>query len=170
MTNTQSAQATLADIYPTPSECQALKRFTGAWAVEGTLSAEGATMPLTGTWSFAPAAAGWGVASMLRGHIDPLGAYEEDDLLGFDAETGLFHIYSLTNTGAVHDHVARWVTSDRLEFDYTGLQGGKPYRETGSVEFIDARTMRVESEDYVDGALSSRMLATLRPAQGVGGI
>lgn len=164
MTNTQSAQPTLADIYPMPPECQALERFTGVWTVEGTISAEGAAMPLTGTWSFTPAAAGWGVASKLRGHIDALGAYEEDDLLGFDAETGLFHIYSLTNSGAVHDHVARWVTSDRLAFDYTGLQGGKPYRETGSVEFTDPRTMRVESEDYVDGALSSRMLATLRRA------
>lgn len=62
----------------------------------------------------------------------------------------------------MHDHLAKWATPDRLEFEYTGLQGGKPYRETGSAEFAGQHTLRIESEDYVDGALSSRMLVTLR--------
>lgn len=162
MTNTQNSQPTLTEIYPVPPESLELNRFAGVWTVDGTVAAEGAEMPIKGVWKFAPAAAGWGIAATLRAHIDPLGAYEEDDLLGFDAETGLFHIYSLTNSGAVHDHVARWTTSDRLEFDHTGLQGGKAYRETGSVEFADERTLHIESEDYVDDALSSRMLMTLR--------
>ena len=154
--------STLAEMFPIPAEARALERFLGSWDVDGTLTVEGNPLPLTGEWHFAPAAGGWGLKGTLHARIEGLGAYEEDDLFGFDVETGLFHLYSLTNSGAVHDHEARWTSADILEFSYEGLQGGKPYRELGQVEVLDGGRLRAESTDYVDGELATSMDVMLR--------
>jgi hypothetical protein len=165
MNETQgSAQAeapTFANLFPIPDEARRLERFLGTWNVSGALTAEGTVMPMSGQWQFSPAAAGWGVASELRAEVEGMGVYEEYDLVGFDAETGLFHVYSLTNSGAVHDHVARWSTADRFEFEYTGLQGGQPYREVGTVEILADGGIRVTSEDFVNGEIATSMEARL---------
>jgi hypothetical protein len=162
MTDTAEAvPPTFADLFPIPDEARRLERLLGTWKVSGALTAEGTVMPMSGQWQFSPAAAGWGVASELRAEVEGMGVYEEHDLVGFDAESGLFHVYSLTNSGAVHDHVARWPTADRLEFEYTGLQGGRPYREVGTVEFLADGGLRMASEDFVDGEMASSMEARL---------
>jgi hypothetical protein len=44
-----------------------------------------------------------------------------------------------------------------MDFEYDGLQGGKPYWETGSVRFLAADQMRAASSDYVGGELASSM-------------
>jgi hypothetical protein len=151
----------LADLFPVPAQARTLERFIGTWSISGTLEVAGSRLGMTGEWRFAPAAAAWGVKATLSAAIEGMGAYEEDDLFGFDVETGTFHIYSLTNSGAVHDHPARWSSADVMEFSYDGLQGGKSYRETGRTEFLGADRIRVESTDYVDGALSTAMIVVL---------
>jgi hypothetical protein len=116
---------------------------------------------MTGEWRMTPAAAGWGIAGTLHASIEGLGAYEEHDLVGYDVETDMFHIYSLTNSSAVHDHVARWRSADVLELEYTGLQGGKSYRETGTTEFMPDGSLRITSEDFVDGQRATSMSVML---------
>ena len=169
MTNTETTELrsdaaeapTLAELFPVPEQAQQLARFLGVWAVDGSLTVEGNPLTMTGEWSFTPAAAGWGVKASLHAEIEALGAYEEDDLVGFDVETGTFHIYSLTNSAAVHDHVASWTSENILSFDYEGLQGGKAYREVGRMEFLSEHRMQAESTDYVDGEVASAMHVTL---------
>jgi hypothetical protein len=163
MTDTTSSPAspTFAELFPLPDEARHLDRFLGTWRVQGVLTVDGNDLPMTGAWRFTPAAAGWGIASELVAHVEGLGSYEEHDLVGFDIETGLYHIYSLTNSGAVHDHVARWRTDDAIDFEFTGLQGGKPYRETGTMTFRTDGAIHATSEDYIDGALASRMAVDL---------
>jgi hypothetical protein len=167
MTNAGSTEAagqmpTLAELFPVAEQARALERFLGRWSVEGTLTVEGNPLRMRGEWLFSPAAAGWGVKGTLRAEIDGMGVYEEDDLVGFDVETGSLHLYSLTNSAAVHDHVASWSSADVFEFDYEGLQGGKPYREVGRAEFLGADRLQIDSTDHVEGQLSSEMKATLR--------
>ena len=160
--STQSEPGGLDHVFPIPEEARRLARLLGTWAFTGSLTAEGNEMPMNGTWRFTPAAAGWGVASVLEAQIEGMGGYVEHDLLGFDAETGMFHLYSLTNSGAVHDHVARWTSDDHLEFEYTGTQEGKPYREVGYVRFTADGNLDVWSQDTVDGVIESVMAGSLR--------
>jgi hypothetical protein len=165
MTGSEAEAQTLAELFPVPDQARQLARFIGAWAVEGTLTVEGNPLKMVGEWIFAPSAAGWGVRASLRAEIEALGAYEEDDLVGYDVETRTFHIYSLTNSGAVHDHVASWASENVLDFEYNGLQGGKPYREVGRVELLAADRMLAESTDFVDGQEASSMEVTLTRRQ-----
>jgi hypothetical protein len=152
---------TLAEMFPIPGEVRALERFLGTWKATGSLAMEGANLPMSGEWRFAHAAGGWGLVAELNAEIEGMGAYHEHDLVGFDVETGRLHIYSLTNTGAVHDHPAGWVNEDVMELEYEGTQGGKPYREVARVTFVSADRMQVESTDYIDGEQSSQMQLTL---------
>ena len=38
--------------------------------------------------------------------VEKLGAYDLDNLFGFDKETGKLHIYSITGMAETHDHIA----------------------------------------------------------------
>lgn len=87
---------------------------------------------------------------------------KEGDLIGFDKETGTFHIYSITNSAAVHDHVGGWTDERTLEVAYEGLQDGKPYRETAIVRVMPDDALHLESVDYIDGELASITAVTLR--------
>ena len=62
---------------------------------------------------------------------------------------------------AVHDHIASWASENVLDFEYDGLQGGKPYREVGRVKLLAADRMLTESTDFVDGQEVSSMQVTL---------
>jgi hypothetical protein len=169
MTNastTNTAQAggmpTLSELFPIPDAIHSLDRLLGTWRVEGTLTVGENPLRLDGRWEFTAAAAGWGIKAALRADVEGMGAYVEDDLLGYDVETQTFHIYSLTNSGAVHDHVARWTGADVFELTYDGLQDGKPYHEEGRVTFIPGGQMQIVSRDFVAGELASSMDVTLR--------
>ncbi len=165
MTNTDTMNAAgeqqrmpaLAELYPIPDGAIELRRLLGTWAINGTLAVEGTPLAITGNCEVAPAAGGWGLRVVFDADIDQLGAYHENDLFGFDAETGMVHLYSITNTAAVHDHPARWVTRDVMEFEYLGTQGGKPYREAGRMEFVTDERIQLESIEYIDGEVSSAM-------------
>lgn len=158
---TTQKMPTLGEMFPIPDGAKALERFLGEWEVNGSLTMEGTTLPMAGRWLFEPAAAGFGVRCTLTAEIEGLGAYAESDLVGFDAETGAVHIFSLTNSGAVHDHAGRWVGDDRIEFEFNGTQGGKPFREVGTMDIVAPTRLHLVSTDYVDGAVTAVMEATL---------
>jgi hypothetical protein len=159
---TQEQMPTLAEMFPKPEETSRFARFAGEWALEGTLTLEGTPLPMTGSWTFTIVAGGWGVRGVMRSQVEGLGTYEEDDLVGFDQETGQFHVYSITNSAAVHDHVGGWTDPHTFEIAYEGRQGGKPYREMARVKFSNDATLEMESTDYVDGQLASVLAVTLR--------
>jgi hypothetical protein len=153
---------TLAEMFPLPDGAKTLERFIGDWTFDGTLTIEGNALPMTGEWSFTGVAGGWGVRGAMTSEVEGLGSYEEDDLVGFDQETGKVHIYSVTNSAAVHDHVGEWSDENTLQAEYDGLQGGKPYHEAIRVRFTASDVIEMESQDYVEGELASAIVVTLR--------
>ena len=122
---------------------------------------EGNSMPVSGIWRFVPAAAGWGLRAKFEGNVEGMGRMEEDDLFGFDAETGKTHIYSLTNTGNVHDHVGGWTGADSLEFVCATTQDGKPYREVIVCAFRGSE-VAVTITEWVEGQQTAVFAATFR--------
>lgn len=152
----------VAEMFPGPEGAKRLERFLGEWVVEGSLTMEGNAAPVAGHWSFVPAAAGWGLRSKFEGMIEGMGRADEDDLVGFDAETGLVHIYSLTNTGNVHDHVGDWTGADTMEFVCETTQGGAPYREVITCDFTSPTSVTFHSTEHIGGELASTFEANLR--------
>ncbi len=158
---TQEQTDAVAEMFAVPEGAKRLEWFVGEWTLGGTLELEGNTFAISGDWSMTPAAGGWGVRSQLRGEIEGLGPMLEDDLLGFDPETALIHLYSLTNTGNVHDHVGQWREDGGFDLVYEGTQQGQPYREEIELRREGERRFTVRSVEHVGGALASMMQAEL---------
>lgn len=159
MTTQQTDQ--VAVMFPIPEGAKRLERFRGDWTVTGSLAMEGNTMPVAGRWQMVPAAAGWGLRCKFEGTIEGLGTADEDDLVGYDQETGLSHVYSLTNTGNVHDHVGDWTSADVLELVYEGTMQGAPYREVVTCTFSGDAAVQLRSVEHVGGELVSVFEANL---------
>lgn len=158
---TQEQTDAVAEMFPVPEGAQRLEAFVGEWTLSGTLEMQGNTFAIAGDWSMTPAAGGWGIRSELRGRIEGLGAMLEDDLLGFDQESGQVHLYSLTNTGNVHDHTGQWRDDGGIDLVYEGTQQGQPYHETIELRSDPAGRLTVHSVERIGGAVASVMAATL---------
>jgi hypothetical protein len=153
---------TFRELFPIPTEARKLQRFLGSWRIRGTLTVEGTPLAMSGTWTFEEAAGGWGVKATMRATVDGMGSYEEDDLVGFDVETGTYHVYSLTNSSAVHDHIGVWVDERTFTIAFDALQTGKPFREEVTVNFVSDRELEIHEKDYLDGQIVTMMDAVLR--------
>jgi hypothetical protein len=162
MTTQEQRIDRVAELFPIPEQARTLERFIGEWTVEGTITTEGETGAMSGTWSFTRAAGGWGIHARLDGYLEGLGVLDEDTLVGFDAGSGVFHAYSLTNTGHVHDHPGGWVDADTLEFALDASQGGKPYREEISIRFTGRDELHIRGVEYIEGQVVTSMDARLR--------
>lgn len=153
---------TLGDIFPLPSEASKLKVFLGDWKVEGTLTFEGKPFKVRGFWRATSAASGWGVLNVGKMEIEGLGAYEEFDILGFDPGEKIFHLFSVTNTAAAHDHKGKWSGEDSISFVFEGLQEGKVYKEEIEAKFRSPMEFTLYEKDTLDGQVISTMDITLR--------
>lgn len=158
---TQEQTDMVAEMFPIPDGAKRLEWFIGEWTLGGTLQMGADTFAISGDWSMTRAAGGWGVRSVLRGQVEGLGAMLEDDLLGFDQESGLIHLYSLTNTGNVHDHTGPWRDDGGLDLVYEGTQQGQPYREEIELRRDGEGRFTVRAVEHVGGEVASVMLAEL---------
>jgi hypothetical protein len=82
--------------------------------------------------------------------------YEETDLMGWNAADGLYHWYSVTNAGEVHDH---WGSCDGnvTTFQYQGVADGKLLVERITFTMVDARTMRIHATTTVGSEILNSM-------------
>ncbi|MBX7112529.1 MAG: hypothetical protein K1X87_11885 [Dehalococcoidia bacterium] len=154
---TQEQTDMVAEMFPIPEGAKRLEWFIGEWTIDGTLQMGEDTLPLTGGASILAAAGGWGLRSELVGQVQGLGTMRENDLFGFDQERGLLHMYSLTNTGNVHDHVGQWRDDGGFDLVYEGVQQGQPYREEMEVRRTGEAAFTIHDVEYVAGALASVM-------------
>jgi hypothetical protein len=118
-----------------PDEAARLAAFLGEWSVSGSLTAGDSPASVSGTWRFDQAADGWGVRGQMHTDIEGMGAFEEEELIGFDAEAKQVHMFSM-NRYAVRDHVGGWVSDDTLLTRYSGRSDGTEVTEEISGEFV----------------------------------
>ena len=146
-----------AEAAPTPLD--GLSSLLGTWKGGGAFSSGADVVKIGATWSCKHTAAQFGVLCTLHvTGIPGVPAYEETDLLGYEASANAYHWYSVTNAGETHDHVAAANESKLLRFSYTGTQQGKPLREVIDLDFAK-RPGHVSgrAETFVAGATVSVM-------------
>lgn len=92
-----------------------------------------------------------GIRSELQAGVPGMGAYHEDDLWGFDQWQEKIHFYSVTSTGAVHDHSGTWKDDKTLELHWEGLYEGKPATEDIVLTLVADNEIRVHEIDTSEG-------------------
>lgn len=155
-------QTDLSSIFPLPDEAKRLEVLVGQWNIEGYLVFGGKRLRAKGVWMLSWAAAKWGILNVGEIEIEEMGVYEEVDLIGFNAGDRLYHLFSVTNTAATHDHKGKWLDEGTLSFTYEGLEEKKPYREDIEIKIISPNELEVIEIDVLAGETVSKMAISLK--------
>lgn len=138
---TAFAQQTLAQP-PTSPALESILRFEGRWSGQATLVLEGKTFQFAYHADFKKTSDGKGLYMEEWFTSPELGEMKGSNLIGFNANDGKIHWFSVDNFGTTHDHLGTWKTADHFAMQTTEMQGGKKF-----VEKID---MKVRSNELMD--------------------
>jgi hypothetical protein len=136
-----------------PEEAKRLAAFHGDWTVEGLLRSKGWAPPLSGRWSFAQTADGWGVRATMQTEIEGWGAIEECVLIGLDAATGSIHHFSM-NKYTIRDHIGGWTGDNTLVISYIGMHEGKEVGEEITIDFVAPERIIAHIVEKADGEVT----------------
>jgi len=131
-----------------------LGRLVGDWTVDLTARMpDGTSMHGKGAVRATELSMDRGIRTEMRLDAEGLGAYHEDDLWGYDQWERKIHLYSITSTGAVHDHSGAWKDDKTLELHWQGLYEGKPATEDIVLTWTGENEIRVHEVDTSQGNL-----------------
>lgn len=133
-------------------ELELLKRLVGDWNAD--LSArmpDGTSLQGKGTVRASELSLDRGIRTEMKADVPGMGEYHEDDLWGFDQWEKKIHFYSITSTGAVHDHSGTWKDDKTLHLRWEGLYEGKPSTEEVTLTLVGDNEIRVHEVDTSEG-------------------
>jgi hypothetical protein len=137
-------------------EIEMLKRLVGDWSLELTAKMpDGSSLEGKGTARASELSLDRGIRTEIRAEIQGMGAYHEDDLWGYDQWEKKIHFYSVTSSGAVHDHSGTWEDDKTLHFRWEGLYEGKPSTEDVVMTWTGDNEVRVHEVDTSEGQQGS---------------
>jgi hypothetical protein len=143
-----------------------LAALHGDWTVEGLLRSEGSAASLSGRWSFAQTADGWGVRATMQTEIEGWGAIEECVLIGLDAASGSIRHFSM-NKYTIRDHIGGWTGDNTLVVSYMGIQEGKEVGEEVTIDFVAPERIIAHIVEQADGEVIITTDLTLTKESGV---
>ncbi len=143
---------------PLPPEAKRIvDGFSGAWTFEGTVSGlPGMKEPLKvkETMQCRKGGAGRLVACTGKG-TSAMGGYEDEALIGYDANGKAVHFVGMDSMGVVHDHKCNWKDDKTLACEplqWTG-DDGQPATVDLTVTWSDPKTIKVvETTTAKDGS------------------
>ncbi len=112
---------------------------------------DGSVLSGKGTVVAEPICSDCGIKTTMKADLDGMGAYEEHDLWGYDSNTGKLHFYSITSSGAVHDHQGSWRNERTMKFRWKGLSEGKTTIEDVVIEFASPNEIHVHETNTIEG-------------------
>ncbi len=140
-----------------PAEIRGLGSLLGEWSGSGTFEQGGQRASVQARWSCSATSGGHGVrCALLLTGLPGMDRYEETDLMGWNGSDGLYHWYSVTNAGEVHDHAGS-CDGAVTTFQYQGVVDGKLLVERVTFTMVDARTMRVQATTTVGNQVLNTM-------------
>jgi len=129
-----------------------LGRLVGDWTVDLTAKMpDGTSLQGKGTVRATELSMDRGIRTEMRLDAEGMGAYHEDDLWGYDQWEKKIHLYSVTSTGAVHDHSGAWKDDKTLELHWQGLYEGEPATEDVVLTWAGDNEIRVHEVDTSQG-------------------
>ena len=133
-------------------DLELLSRLVGDWTVDlAAKMPDGTSLRGKGTVRATELSLDRGIRTEIRLDAEGMGAYHEDDLWGFDQWEKKIHFYSITSTGAVHDHSGTWKDDKTLELHWEGLYEGKPATEDVTMKWVSDSEIRVHEVDTSEG-------------------
>jgi hypothetical protein len=138
-----------------------LMQFTGKWKLENAeFTAGGKTMTGTYTFDCIPVNDNTGILAHEKFETKNSGTMLGENLIGYDPNTGLIHLYSTDNMGTAHDHYGYWIDPQHLFVQYQGPKDGKMYLEQIEMKFISPGKMELNLKGILNGKPYSNFSGT----------
>jgi hypothetical protein len=135
-----------------------IKKLVGKWDGEIKIKMpDGSTLEGKGALNAQEVVSGFGVRTEMQFDIEGFGKYKEEALWGYQRWEKKLHIYSITTTAAVHDHVGKWEDENTLTFSWKGLNEGKPSGEKVRVKWISPKEFQAHEVDTEKGKVSMKI-------------
>ncbi len=131
-----------------PKELELLKQLVGEWTM-GIVMKTGDSKIASGcgTMTAKETAYGLGISTEMNMHIEGYDDYAEHDLWSFDRWTSKVHLFSVTSSGAVHDHVGEWKDDKTLELKWAGIYEDTQTKEDITVQWLSKDEIRIHEKD-----------------------
>ena len=144
-----------------PEAQKNLQQFIGLWKLDNAKFTMGEET-LTGVYTFDCFAVNdnTGILAHEKFATKEMGTMKGENLLGYDPNTELVHLYSIDNTGTAHDHYGYWIDPHHLFVQYQGVQDGKMYCEQIDMKFISSDKMELNLTGMLNGKVLSKASGT----------
>ena len=135
-----------------PEAQQNLSQFTGKWKLDNAELKMG-EKTLTGIYTFdcSQVCENTGILAHEKFETKESGNMIGENLMGYDPNTGLIHLYSIDNRGTTHDHYGYWIDNKHLFVQYQGIVEGKMYVEQINLIFKGSDKMYLKLTGMLNG-------------------
>lgn len=129
-----------------------IMQFVGNWKLENARMTVGG-QKLTGVYTFNCSAVcdNTGILAHEKFVTNETGTMIGENLLGYDPNTGLIHLYSIDNMGTTHDHYGYWINKNHLFVQYQGIVDGKIYLEQINMTFTSPDKLELKLVGMMNG-------------------
>jgi hypothetical protein len=144
-----------------PAAQKNIMQFVGFWKLDNANFMMG-DKTLTGAYTFDCSAVcdNTGILAHEKFVTKEAGTMMGENLLGYDPNTGLVHLYSIDNTGTAHDHYGYWINDKHLFVQYQGILDGKMYVEQINMMFDSPNKMNIKLVGMLNGEIFEKTEGT----------
>ncbi|HVO74027.1 MAG TPA: hypothetical protein VMT35_08395 [Ignavibacteriaceae bacterium] len=145
----------------TPEAQANLLQFVGNWRLDNAVVQMG-EKTMTGVYTFDCSAVceNTGILAHEKFATKESGSLVGENLLAYDPNTGLVHLYSIDNTGTTHDHYGYWIEKNHLFVQYQGIVENKMYVEQIDIKFTSPKEMKLNLTGMINGKVYAKASGT----------
>jgi len=126
-------------------------RLEGRWEGKATLVLEGNTFTFTYYAEFKKTSDGKGMLMEESFNSPELGALHGTNLIGYNANDGKIHWFSVDNFGTTHDHSGTWKNRDHFSMSTRETVNNMAYVEEIDLKFTGEDSMELSLLATMDG-------------------
>lgn len=134
-----------------PGALAGLMRLEGSWEGPARMMLEGKNYQFTYTAVFKKAADGMGLTMEEGFTHSELGTLKGSNLIGFNANDGKIHWFSVDNFGTAHDHLGHWISEDHFYMQAGEIQQKKKFVEKINMKFNGKNQLELSLTASLDG-------------------
>jgi hypothetical protein len=140
-----------------------LQKFVGNWNCADTKAVMGGkTYTLSYDVKCTSAIDGMGLYMEEHFKHEELGTLKGLDIVGYDPNLKMVHMYTIDNMGTCHDHLGTWQDNEHIFFQYSGIVEGKLYVEKIYFAFMGTDRMNFKLVGEHDGVVQEEMSGVFR--------
>jgi len=145
-----------------PDLTKKLQSFVGTWEGTGTMAMGDMKHQMKITHITESTADGWGLLNTEINEMEGMQTYRAVNTFGYDAGTGLTHLYTVSNYGECHDHKGKWTDEKTLKLQHDGMMDGKPMTEVIDITLDSPTQYHFTGTTTVGGEQVSYIEATVK--------